>query len=168
LSIDFLEFELRFVQKLITKPRMSGQQVQVVVDLEEEDDDDFAPPLPAKRRKDSASPVPPESGSPAKTTKPLTAPAASSTLAGPPLPAAMVAASDAVAPPLGLEARLAVLEKTVARLHDEKAALQKQVDGLLATKTLQDARLARLEQALASSAGTSMHTHYYYYYFIFK
>jgi hypothetical protein len=161
LSIDFLEFELRFVQPKVdfTKPGMSGQQV--VVDLEEEDDDDFAPPLPAKRRKDSASPVPPES--PAKTTKPLTAPAASSTLAGPPLPAAVVvvAASDGVAAPLGLEARLAVLEKTVARLHDEKAALQKQVDGLLATKTLQDARLARLEQALASSAGTS-----FLYYFI--
>jgi hypothetical protein len=43
-----------------------------------------------------------------------------------------------------------VLEKTVAQLREDKAALKKQVDVLLAAKAQQDARLAKLELALAN------------------
>lgn len=52
--------------------------------------------------------------------------------------------------PASLETRVEVLEKTVAQLREDKAALKKQVDVLLAAKTQQDARLAKLELALAN------------------
>lgn len=119
------------------------------VDLEDEDDD-FAPPMPCKKRKSTQEEEVPEKLKPTTAqSRGEIAPLASSPPAGGGLPAVATAKREG---PTGasLETRVEVLEKTVAQLREDKAALKKQVDALLAAKTQQDARLAKLERALAN------------------
>jgi hypothetical protein len=114
------------------------------------DEDDFAPPMPSKKRKSTQEEEVPEKLKPTTAqSRGEIAPLASSSPAGGGLPAVATAKREG---PTGasLETRVEVLEKTVAQLREDKAALKKQVDALLAAKTQQDARLAKLELALAS------------------
>ena len=123
--------------------------MEVRVDLEDEDDD-FAPPMPSKKRKSTQEEEVPEKLKPTTAqSRGEIAPLPSSPPAGGGLPAVATAKREC---PTGasLETRVEVLEKTVAQLREDKAALKKQVDVLLAAKTQQDARLAKLELALAS------------------
>lgn len=110
-----------------------------------EDEDDFAPPMPSKKRKSTQEEAP-EKPKPIAQSRGEVAPLPSSPPAGG-LPAVATAKREG---PASLETRVEVLEKTVAQLREDKAALKKQVDVLLAAKTQQDARLAKLELALAN------------------